>query len=47
MKATCNLIEKLGGSIVECAFVVELPELGGREKLDKWSIFRLVSFEGE
>jgi len=47
MKATCNLIEKLGGNIVECAFVVELPELRGREKLGKWSVFKLVSFEGE
>jgi len=45
--ATCNLIEKLGGSVVECAFIVELPELKGREKLSRWPVFKLVDFEGE
>jgi 5'-methylthioadenosine phosphorylase len=44
--AACNLIEKLGGEITECAFVVELPELKGREKI-KWPIFKIVDFEGE
>lgn len=45
--AACNLIEKLGGNVVECAFVVELPELGGRKKLEKWNVFKLVEFGGE
>ena len=44
--AACALIEKLGGKIAECAFIVELPELKGREKL-KYPIFRIVEFEGE
>lgn len=44
--AACKLIEKLGGEIVECAFVVELPELKGREKL-KWPVFKIVEFSGE
>jgi 5'-methylthioadenosine phosphorylase len=44
--AAANLIEKLGGIVVECAFVVELPELGGRKKL-RWPIFTIVEFEGE
>ncbi|MDO8516577.1 MAG: adenine phosphoribosyltransferase [Nanoarchaeota archaeon] len=47
MMAACNLIEKLEGKIVECAFIVELPELKGREKLVKWPIFTIVNFEGE
>jgi len=46
MTAAGNLIEKLGGKVVECAFVVELPELKGREKL-RWPIFKIVDFEGE
>jgi 5'-methylthioadenosine phosphorylase len=46
MAAACNLVEKLGGKVVECAFVVELPELGGRKKL-RWPIFKIVEFEGE
>lgn len=44
--AACTLIEKLGGKILECAFIVELPELKGREKL-KYPVFRIVEFEGE
>ena len=45
--ASANLIEKLGGKIHEIAFVIELPALRGREKLNKWPIFSIVSFEGE
>ncbi|MDD5192642.1 MAG: adenine phosphoribosyltransferase [Candidatus Nanoarchaeia archaeon] len=44
--AACNLIEKLGGKIVECSFVVELPELKGRDKLKKWNVYSIVNFEG-
>ena len=45
--ATAALIEELGGDIVECAFIVDLPDLKGREKLKKYSVFNLVEFEGE
>ncbi|MFH1210932.1 MAG: adenine phosphoribosyltransferase [archaeon] len=45
--AACNLIEKLGGEIVECAFVIDLPELGGKEKLAPRKVFSLVEFDGE
>jgi len=45
--ASCKLIEKLGGKIIECVFIVELPELKGREKLANYNIFSLVNFEGE
>ena len=47
MSASCKLIEKLGGEIVECAFIVELPELKGREKLQGKKLFKIVEFEGE
>ena len=33
-QAGIQLIEKLGGEIVGCAFIVDLPELGGRAKLE-------------
>ncbi len=46
-QASCKLIEKLGGQIIECAFIIELPELKGREKLTKWPVFSIVEFEGE
>ena len=47
--ATCNLIKKIGGKIIECGFVIELTDLKGREKLENagYSVFSLVSFEGE
>jgi adenine phosphoribosyltransferase len=47
VKATINLIEKLKGKVYECAFVIELPELKGREKLKGYNVFSLVEFEGE
>ena len=45
--ASCKLIEKLGGKVEECAFIIELPELNGREKLLAYPIFSIVQFEGE
>ena len=45
--AAISLIEKLGGKIAEIAFLIELPDLKGREKLNSYSVFSLVSFEGE
>ena len=47
--AACNLIGKLGGEIVECSFIVDLPDLGGKQKLEKagFRTFALVEFEGE
>jgi adenine phosphoribosyltransferase len=44
--AAIRLVERLGGKVVECCFVVELPELKGREKLQGYTIFNLVDFEG-
>lgn len=32
-KAVCNLVEKLGGEIVQCNFLIELSFLNGRDKL--------------
>ena len=46
--AACNLIERLGGKIVECAFVIGLPDLGGMKKIkEKYKAITLVDFEGE
>jgi adenine phosphoribosyltransferase len=46
MKAACGLVEKAGGEIVECAFVVELPALQGRSKLTSYKVYSMVEFEG-
>jgi len=46
--AAAKLIEKLGGKIVECAFVIGLPDLKGMEKLRKrYKGTTMVDFEGE
>jgi adenine phosphoribosyltransferase len=45
--AATQLVERLGGEIVECAFIVELPDLNGRDKISDYKIFTLTEFEGE
>ncbi|MBS3126496.1 adenine phosphoribosyltransferase [Candidatus Woesearchaeota archaeon] len=45
--AAIRLIEKLGGKIVEATFLIDLPDLKGREKLKGYKVFSLMSFEGE
>ena len=45
--ASCTLIELLKGDVVECAFAIELPELRGKDKLSRWSVFSVMKFEGE
>jgi adenine phosphoribosyltransferase len=45
--AAVNLVEKLGGDILECAFVIDLPDLKGKEKLNGHNTFSLVEFDGE
>jgi adenine phosphoribosyltransferase len=47
-EAAITLIKKCGGNIVECSFVVELPELGGKKRLEEMgvSVFSLTAFEG-
>lgn len=45
--ATVKLLRKLGAKIIECAFIVELPDLKGREKIQDCEVFVLTEFEGE
>jgi len=45
--AARNLVKKLGGEVVECAFVVDLVDLKGKDKLVGESIYSVVEFEGE
>lgn len=48
-EAAVKLIEKMGGKIVECGFVIDLPDLGGRKRLEKHGhkVFALCEFEGD
>lgn len=45
--AACKLVERLGGDIVELAFLIELTFLGGRSRLDGRKVFSLIQFETE
>ena len=45
--AAVKLVERLGGDIVECAFVVELPDLKGRDLIKEQKVYSMVMFEGE
>lgn len=47
VSAAIRLVEKLGGEIVECAFLIGLPDLKGQEKLQGYKIFTMIDFEGE
>lgn len=42
--ATVELIEKLGGEVVGLAFLIELLDLKGREKISKYDIFTLMEY---
>ncbi|MGC2164579.1 MAG: adenine phosphoribosyltransferase, partial [Gallionella sp.] len=48
-EAACKLLEKMGGQIVECCFVIDLPDIGGRGRLEKMGqkVFALCEFEGD
>ena len=45
----CRLIDRLGGKVEECCFLINLPELGGLEKIKNagYRTFHLMEFEGE
>jgi len=47
-EAGISLIERLGGRILGCAFIVDLPELGGRALLEKMGmdVHILCEFDG-
>ncbi|MBD1206273.1 MAG: adenine phosphoribosyltransferase [Rhodobacteraceae bacterium] len=47
-EAGIKLIERLGAEVIGCAFVVDLPDLGGRAKLEGlgMDVHALCAFEG-
>ena len=45
MKAACELVEKAGGAVVECAFIIHLADLPGEQLLKKHSVFSLISYD--
>ena len=49
VEAAVRLVEKMQGEIVECCFIVDLPDIGGRARLESMGqkVFTLCEFEGE
>jgi adenine phosphoribosyltransferase len=46
-KALCELVEQLGGTVVGCAFLIELAFLNGRERLAGYDVQALMVDEVE
>jgi adenine phosphoribosyltransferase len=44
MAAACKLINKIGGEIAGIAFLIELRELAGRDKLSEYKIHTVISY---
>lgn len=47
-EAGIKLVERLGGELIGCAFVIDLPELGGRARLEAlgMEVHTLCAFDG-
>ena len=47
-EAGIKLVERLGGEIIGCAFIIDLPDLGGRARLEAMGmdVHALCDFEG-
>ncbi|MBD3634253.1 MAG: adenine phosphoribosyltransferase [Methylophaga sp.] len=43
-KASCDLVEMLGGEVIACAFVMELTFLNGREQLSNYPLHSLIRY---
>ena len=47
-EAAIQLLHKLGAHVLECAFVIDLPELGGAKRIEGLGVrvYALTQFEG-
>jgi adenine phosphoribosyltransferase len=44
-RALCELVERLGGQVAGCGFLVELAFLGGRARLEPHEVHALIGYE--
>ena len=42
--ATIKMVERLGGEVVGCAFVIELADLNGKELFKDYNVFTLLQY---
>jgi adenine phosphoribosyltransferase len=47
-EAAVTLIDRAGGDVIEACFVIDLPDLGGRQRLDRRGVasHALIAFPG-
>lgn len=46
-KAACELIEKIGGNVIQTLFIIELAFLNGRDKLNNYKVDSLINYSSE
>jgi adenine phosphoribosyltransferase len=48
-EAAAALVRDMGAEVVECCFVIDLPDIGGRSRLEAqgFKVFALCEFEGD
>jgi adenine phosphoribosyltransferase len=48
-EAAVRLVQKMKGEIVECCFIIDLPDIGGKDRLENMGqkVFTLCEFEGK
>ena len=49
VEAAVKLVEKMKGEVLECCFIIDLPDIGGSKKLESMgqNVFSLCEFEGD
>jgi adenine phosphoribosyltransferase len=47
LRATANMVEKLGGDVIEIAVLIELTFLKGIEKLKNYKLYSMVKYDSE
>jgi adenine phosphoribosyltransferase len=48
-EAAVKLVQEMKGEVIECCFVIDLPDIGGRARLEAMGqkVFAQCEFEGE
>ncbi len=46
-KALCELVERVGGEVVACGFLIELAFLSGRSRLAGYDVEALIAYDAE
>ena len=46
LEAIVKLVERLGGVVVRICCLIDLPDLGGKEKIKNYNVETVISFEG-